>query len=595
VVPDGALFGRRAWIVLGLALVGLFLLTRLAFIDADIPRWELSWYSPIDEFGYTVPAFNLVRYGTWVHQAAPWAPLEGPPINVLQNLVAAGTLAIGGDTYLGLRGSSVLFGLIAFLALLDVVRRQADDAVRHDGASAPIAAIVVVAAASLLLADFSNLLLGRIVEPTTSRYAVIAVVLWLVARGTLLGERSRITGSAALGALTAGAVLFVYVYCAFLVPAAAVALAWWAWRRGRWSAVFGHLAAFAAGAGAITVAFFAWYALVYRQTPGEWLQDWILDFASTSRGNGFAFSKIASIAQANIFRLDPAFFGLFLAGLAVFAWAVRRRPTAFGVLALAGLGFLVLQSGFVADYPERKFVMFMLFALPIVAGAVLAWPGFRSWATSSGRRSLAALLWLGGSIAVAVAATPLGRSFPPTSNLARVVLLGGALGLVALGVLLASQRRTIQLAAGGALALAIIGPLIYTDLAFVYRHPTFTYRDAQAEVSRTIDGQVTAGAWSLGMQLYNTSEPVLNWFPSHLSTAEYWAAVVRYHEEYGAAGLFDYTSPAVRANLERLGFRVAETYGIILPRGLVFARYVYAPGAATSASGPAPLSPTTGR
>lgn len=560
-------------------LTGVFLLSRLLWLDADVPRWELAWYSPVDEFAYALPAFNLVQYGTWVHQAAPWAPVEGSPTNPVQNLVAAATLWLGGDSYWGLRASSVVFGLIAFLALVAIVRRQADEAVAGDGVSRRLAALVVVAAAALLLVDFSSLVSGRIVEPTVTRLAAAAVLVLLVSRGVFFGTGHGPRRTAAFGAAATAAVLPVYIYNAFLIPAAFLLTAWWAARAGGRSAVVRHLVALTIGGSAVAAAFFAAYFLVYHQSPVDWLNEWILTFATSSRGNGIAWTKVASIAQANIFRLDPAFLGLVLAGLPVFVWVTARRPAPWTVLVLSGLLAFLTQSAFVADYPERKFLMAMLFALPVAAGAVLGWREFRAWAVADRRRLAAVIVWLGGALGVAAFATPLG-TLPNAGLLASIVLGAGAIGLVALLGLVLLERRPTGRWLALALGLAIAAPLAYADYAYVYRHPAFTYRDAQAAAASDVNGAVTAGSLSMAMQLYNTSRPVLNGYYSGITAAEYEADVVRMFREGGAQALFTYVDDATRSHYEALGFRLEETYDARLPLGQRMGRYVYAPAGA---------------
>jgi hypothetical protein len=571
--------GPLFWI----AIVVAFLVTRLPFLDADIPEWLLTRYAPIDEFGYTVPAFNLVEYGAWIHQAAPWAPIEGPPINALQNLMAAVTMWVGGDSYWGLRASSVVFGLVAFLALVAVTRRQTDEAVAHGEAARWLGSLVVIAAAVLLLVDFSSLLSGRIVEPTISRLAAAAVVVLLVSQGVFFGPDHGPRRTAAFGALATAAVLFVYIYNAFVVAAALLLVVWWAWRAGGGLAVIRHVAWFAVGGLATAACFFALYFLIYDQSPLDWARNWILSFVTTTRGNGISWTKIASIAEANLFRLDPAFLGLVMAGLPVFVWTVVRRPAAWSVFVLAGLATFVAQSAFVADYPERKFLMMILFALPIAVGAILGWRDFRAWAVADRRRTIAAFLWLAGSVALGVIATPLGR-IPNTALLAPIVLVAGVSGLTALVSLVVVPRGRLPAAAAAVLALAIIVPLAFADLAYVYRRPSFTYRDAQAAAAADVNGQVTAGSLSYAMQLYNTSKPVLNSYFSGISRAEYDADVVRMFREGGAVALFGYADADVQARWVELGFRLVETYRVKLPLGHKLGRYVFEPNASADTS-----------
>jgi hypothetical protein len=570
----GRLDGRTS-VLVTLGLIAAFLVTRLPWLDADIPLWQLTWYSPIDEFGYSVPAFNLLHYGTWVHQAAPWAPLEGPPINVAQNLVSAATLVLLGDSYWGLRASSIVFGLVAFLALVSIVRRQADEARRFDAVPAGLARLVVAAAAVLLLVDFSLLLSARTVEPTVSRLAVAAAIVALVGRGTFGGDRPGLGRSVAFGAAVAAAVLFVYIYNAFLVPAALLTVAWSAYRTGGPAAVGRHVIAFLAGCLAVTIVFFGLIAVVYGQSPLGWFETWIGPFATATRGDGFSLAKVASILEANVFRLDPAFVAVVLASLPVFAWTLTRRPSAWMVLVATGLVAFLVQAAFVADYPERKFVMAILFALPIAASGILGRQAFEAWMMADHRRLVAVTVWLSGVIVVTALASPIGQAQLQGLLLGRLVLVAGAVGIAALVGLLVLRRTSLVTVAAVVLGLAIVTPLAYADAAYIYRRLTFTYRDALIAVGPTIDGRTTAGGWSLGMQLYNGSRPVLGEFTARLPRAEYEAAVVRLFREGQATALFDYADAGTRGRWEGLGFRLVETFPIRLPEGRKLARYVF--------------------
>jgi hypothetical protein len=109
-------------------------------------------------------------------------------MNVLESVTSAATLAIDWGLW-GFRLSSVLFALITFVAITAGARRLVAQA-RADGVGLPFPpGAVLVAAVLLLLVDFGFLLAGRVVEATVARIALLAVLLWLVSRGTFLGPR----------------------------------------------------------------------------------------------------------------------------------------------------------------------------------------------------------------------------------------------------------------------------------------------------------------------------------------------------------------------------------------------------------------------
>jgi hypothetical protein len=560
-----------------IGIVIAFLVTRLPYLDADIPVWELTQYSPIDEFGYTVPAFNLVHYGTWVHQAAPWAPVEGLPMNVVENVAAAISMSSVGYDYWGLRASSIAFGLLAFLCMAAIVRRQVVEAQRVAGVPSWLALAVTSGAVVLLLADFSFILSARIIEPTVTRLAVAAAVVYLVSRGMFLGERHGLMRSGAFGVVIGAAVIFVYIYNLFLLPAALASVAWWAFRSGGWSTVARQATAFLVGVLAIWAIYFALVLGIYGQTPLDWYRVWIGSFAGSARASGISIDKALTVLNGNIFRLDPTFLGLFLASLPVFVWSLVRRPSPTGVLIGSGLIFLVAQTAVVADYPARKGLMLLPFALPIAMTGILLLGPFREWLGMRRWRLMAAGVWLVVALAITLLETPL-RPVPAHGTVLAMIVAGaGVVGVVAIAIVAVARRIGIVLPAMATIGLAVLAPLLYADAAFVYRHATFTYRDAQVEVRPVIDGQLTAGGWSFGMQLYNTSRPVVNGYFYGMSRSDYEHNVVRMFAEGRASSLFAYVNAGTRSHLESLGFRLVDTYDILLPRGQILGRYVFAP------------------
>lgn len=563
---------RRSVLLWALA-IAAFLVTRLPFLEADVPSWGLTQYAPIDEFAYTIPAFNVVNEGAWALRAAPWAPIEGSPVNMLQNVVAAGTLALIGDSYWGLRASSVVLALVTFVALIAVVRHEVRAARKLGDVPGWLGTLLPLATAAFLLVDFSSLLSARIVEPTVSRLAITALIVLLVARGTFLGERRGLARTVGFGALVGGSVLFVYVYNAFVVPAALVAVAWWAYRSGGRAGLAQHVVAFAAGGLLSAVAYFGLILVLYQQSPIEWYRVWFSSFEASARAAGFSTDNLLSLRSANVFRLDPAFLGLAVASLGVSAWATVRRPTPLAILLGVGLAAFIVQAGFVADYPARKFVAILVFVIPIVAASALSLESFRAWVRERSWRVAIALAWLAVAIAIALLET---RLRPLGGMIGLAIVAAAIVGSAAIVVLALVRRRWPVVAAATALGLAVLVPPAGADLRFVYLDPAFTYRDAQIEVAGVIDGTVTAGGLSFAMQLYNSSRPALHGYFFGITRAEYDQDVVRMFTEGTATSMFSYVDADLRGRWEALGFRVVEAYDITLPRGRVLGRYVYA-------------------
>ncbi len=82
-----------------IALTVPFIITRLLFLDSDLPPWSLTMYSSIDEMLYTIPAFNMYDYGSMKHQVVDWLPDDMLIINnsLLGNIMAFLSLKIFGN------------------------------------------------------------------------------------------------------------------------------------------------------------------------------------------------------------------------------------------------------------------------------------------------------------------------------------------------------------------------------------------------------------------------------------------------------------------------------------------------------------------
>ena len=581
---------RSHW--LWIVAISAYLATRLPFLDRDVPPWNLAQYQPIDESAYTLPAFNLHDYGTWTHQEVPWVPLEGSPMNVFQSLVTSLTLQLDW-TYLGFRLSSVLFGLVAFAAMLAVVRHLAQSAAVDRQPGALPASWIVAGALLLLLFDFSFLLGGRIVEATIARLAELAVVLWLVARGSLLGASHSNARSFSLGFAAGLAMTFGYIYNAFFVVGAVLAVAGWAATRG-WAVAARHVALVVIGSGLSIAIYFGWVYLVYRQGPAEWYATWVAVYRESGRAATLDPSALWDALAANVFRLDRPFMAMALAGLPAFAWWTWRSRNPLGLAVLAfGVAFAA-QAVVQSDYPNRKMLMLLPFALPIAVGGALRMPAFVDWVRERRLRLAAWVVYLaavvvGSAILILppglVHWTRLAHLFglPSAAEIAYrdgtlglVLVLAGLAGVAAVGVLfLAWRRQAIARLAAVALLATMLGPLAAFDMRYVYTDVTTTYRDAMISVGQLPDAAVIAGGSSHAMQLYNSSRAVLQGNVFGMTVSAYEAAVVRFFAEGRARWLFGYSDPAGQARWTGLGFRLVETYPIVLPKDRRMGRYEY--------------------
>ena len=574
---------RRVLIGGGLFLLGLaFIVSRVVFLDRDLPPWRIAVYQPIDEFYYTISSFNLFHYGSWVHQVVPFVGDDSNPLNVLQALLTWVSLEIFGNTYWGLRMASVVvacgsFGLIGVLLWRLVPAR--------DAAGAPAGGIGKTAVVGLWLTvaffDFSFLMSARVAEPTSFRLFAVCGIL-VCCSLSYFNTAVRARRSFVLGLLTGAAVAFVYIYNAFLVPGVLAAVLAWSWHAGRRD-VARHGAAFVGGAACAFAAYFGLVWWLYRVGPFGWYTLWISRFSTTSRGAGFKMVKLWSIGIGNIFRFNPGLLTVALLSLPLFVYAVWRYRSRLEIAVLSVLAFFVAQSGFVNDYPQRKMLILLPLVLAVIAAAharlpelARRLPTIRLTLVAAAATGLAAwVAFRGHKLAAELSAR--GPALPD-----RVQIVIGA-SAVAVCVLLVAVSLTcrrgsrLPLAASAALLVCLIAPGAALAVTYVYGHPAYTYRQAMKAAAPDVDGQVTAGGLAYSMRLYNTSVPVLSGYLP--DPAAYWREMRRLAAQHIAVGTFSYTDRKDRRRLAAAGYVLVQTYDIplALPSMGRFGRYAVRP------------------
>lgn len=483
--------GRRAGLLTLLGIV--FLLTRLVYLESDLPPWGTTLYSPIDEFYYTQLAFEMVH---------PTETLAGfdinrelVPTNLIETDLTAVSLKVIGNTYYGLRMPSVVAGLLAFLIFAAIYFQRFGPGTAMMGAA-------------LLFADPGFILSNRVAEPTIFRLAAaVGIAVWVMRQIAKRGSVNAI----ALGVVSTAGFLLVYPTNAFLLPAALfVSLAFPT--ADRWPL---RVAKLIGGGIAATL---AWALLLVALLPvGTMIDGFAYTFGLFSNrvaGGStihnvklpFFVFNLATALLANFFRLNKYFFAvtgaaaLVLTAAAVkmarrgFAEAWRGARVADRVMAIYA-GSFVLQTLFINDFPQRK----MVFALPFVIYFVLL---------------------------ACEAATAFFPKFPR----ARAV----ALAALAPAVLLAAA----------------------TSYRLIYREPKYFYLGAMHRLN-ALNGEYVVGGWSLGFRLYNNYHTYLNWYQYDKAPRRrviYDAHLAELAKLPRDIYVLDYDLPELKTYYERMGF-----------------------------------------
>jgi hypothetical protein len=207
----------------GLALVlliGTFLASRAIFLDRDLPSWGVAQLQPLDEFVYTISAFDLYRYGSTAHRVVDFVPSDALPTSLLENVMTAITLALFGNNYYGLRVASVIAGAGVFVTLYVLLRRHASPA--GTSPQRGLAGALPLLFLGYLVADFGFDMAARVAEP--SIFQMLAMVLVLLAASSRADRQPSAAWAFALGAIATAAWLFVYTFNSFVAAAVLLTL-----------------------------------------------------------------------------------------------------------------------------------------------------------------------------------------------------------------------------------------------------------------------------------------------------------------------------------------------------------------------------------
>ncbi|MDD5090915.1 MAG: glycosyltransferase family 39 protein [Candidatus Wallbacteria bacterium] len=480
----------------------LFLLSRTVFLDSDLPPPELCQYWAIDEFYYSIPAFNSYHFGSINHVESDLIGHEGFVLNWPEFLFTKASLHMFGNTFFGLRMGAVIAALLSSLMLISILFGRF-------GKSA------AAATALILLCDFQFLVSGRCEEPTIFRFFAMVLLLYIADR--MLGSE-KLTGlkSLALGLLASGAFLFVYPTSFFLWPAAFCTV--WCLSAG---SRMRNISLFTFGCVAATAALFFLFHKVHGQPLSEAFLNMSGPYADRVAVHGRTVSGMAVEFLRNLagffgsasFRNSPGLLFLFLLSLPGFYRYVRVSSDPVAMLSGFCLVFFFLQSLFLNDYHLRKMLPAMPLAIISIgcASALLN----RSREDRAGIRILLHLLFcaLFTLLVWHLNSTLYGEyRLPADASRLGLMSLTAVIAASAVAILLRNRRAAFS---GVFIVAALALPNLYLDLTRVFLNPEYTLRNAQIAAAPLINDQVCAGGSSFAFRLYNTSIPALNPYRFH--------------------------------------------------------------------------------
>lgn len=508
-----------------LLMIGIFLLTRCVYLDRDLPPTGICAYIAIDETAYTAAAFNLYHFGDPIHNPVPLMDstltkdIQTQPSNILEIIMTYLSLKTFGNNYYGIRMASVIAALFVLVSLFLVLKQLKGDEQLEGQHGIDYREYIVYFIMLYLLIDFSFLMAGRVAEPTIFRLMALSVLLYIGSRPCFTPVLKTDWHSLLLGFVSMAAVVFVYVYNAFILVAMVITIAVWSSKDGL-ANVLKQTTLFLLG-GLICLAWYEFYIQAFFHTD---IVNYYRSLAAFRNRIAIETNmidslksflvNIAFIPMTNIFRFNIALLFAFLVSLPAFVHKLVNKRTNFDILVFNLLLFVLVQSVIVNDYPLRKLVIMLPMVLLVIAITLNYYRNIDIY-----KHRYFRLYWFACFIlTLAIWAVYLfshinGEHYGEIRNAMYLNLIVFII-MTALMTVTFVRGKTLSRPVIIICGMIMLLPNLYLDNRYIFSNPTFYYRDAMIGMSAEINNSITVGGCSHAFRLYNSSIPVLDGYIS---------------------------------------------------------------------------------
>jgi hypothetical protein len=570
-------------LIFSLAATGiiLFIITRILFLDSDLPPFFISTYSGFDEMKYVLPAFNFYENGFWRNPGFNYLPSDFYNTNNwVENIITFFTFQIFGENYYGLRIAPVLASFVIVLITVWFIytlisknnKENTDNYVNSKNSQLLLTGFFL-----FIILEFSFLVASRVNEPTI--YSMMAMMALLYIAQFMFKDEKPATHTKAflLGLFSMAGVLFFYITNLFVIPAFGLFVLYIGLRKKFVTGItFGF--SFLLGVALAFVVFLLTFKMIVGQGYFDYNMPFFLNPEFASRSNLHDITSlhqliyriirsIAAFLKTNIFRLNMSFLILFLFSLPIYINKIllKRRPV--DILVFSLFVFLFIQASMMIDFSFRKLTIVFPVAVIIVASAFLHLKEFLNNINKNKRLKRIMNLYIYSfflciTVVWVMHLIHVYHSFKH-NVLDNITIISNCIAILFFSILIKTLiENKISVKVFYRCAFCFLLSLsIYLDAKYIFINPTFKYRDTMKEISHIVDGKKLVGGFSLGARLYNNADTFLN--PSRYSPflqgeMEYWDAMKIIIKK----GDVDYTLSSLedRDILEELGFDLKGIY-----------------------------------
>lgn len=539
---------KNAWICI--LLFFLFIISRLLFLDEDLPPWGIINYQPIDEGSYAILALNQYNYGAISPDVfdGDVEYIVSPHVrtNIIGNVITYIGLRLFGDTYWGLRMGSVLCGFFIF-ALSLLIFKELD---KLYSSKPRYLQYIKYGFMIYQILDFSFLMACRVMETSIFRAVFVSACIYFFIK---LKDRPFLNYFV-LGILITISVFGVYITNVFLYLSIALTIIFYGIQNGKRH--FGL-----ASSGIISGSLIAlvplelYYYLVWNTSVIKNMFEAIFDFSSQD-GYEITFSfwvllrSTVHFIASNVNLYNIGFFSILLICLPYLLFLIIRKKDITIFFSLSMFFSFYLQTLVSEDYIVRKYIVLYPVFVILVYIIVLEYVSNRNLIINflklfENKKRLFAYFYItlctivGGLIIYfRFRIISDGTIYDFSKDDILVISLLNIICLILIGIIGMNilKRNIIVLRCFIFTLFFSCSIHMYLDLKYVYTSRTYYEKECMVELGKIVgDDYVVGTFFPIGYTLYNDVKPIV-------TTTEKWVNCV---ERYPSVWSIDYNDTGI--------------------------------------------------
>lgn len=542
-------------------IVGIFFITRLLFLDSDLPPWGIINYQPVDEGTYSMMALNLYNYGDITPEIfngdIEYITSPHIRINVIGNALIYMCLKLFGDNYWGLRVSSVICGLIT-LFLFFLIIKALSSRYKMEGQTRHWVNLISLVYFTL---DFDFVMACRVVETSIYRLLFVMLVILLFVKY----NRSIFLKFTFLTIVATLSVLGVYITNVFVYLAIFITLIGYGVKYGKRTFGKGFMGLICGGIiGLIPLEIY--YIKVWNTTAVKNMFDTIGSFSSQT-GYTSSFSLRALLRTSthflasNVNLYNVAFLELIILSIPFLLYLIIKKKDLNVLFLVALIVSLYLQTLFSEDYIVRKYIIlyplyFIILCIVISHRAAIQKLFYEMISDKHAHRNKL-LIYIYTILTTLICICIIWFRFCRISDgtindfsrkdiiiLSIIEIASIFLAMIVFYNFIQNNKKLITYFI--VVLVCALSAHIYLDFNYIYINPTYTEKQCMIDIGKTVgDGYVIGSFFPMGYTLYNDIKPVI-------TSDDQRAASMENHNELWCLDYTDTNDTVIRDYLDYL-------------------------------------------